>query len=43
MNPSDVAYDLRYLAGVVLFNDQDFFAAHEVWEDLWSERGATSS
>jgi hypothetical protein len=23
--------------GVVLFNDQDYSAAHEVWEDLWSE------
>jgi len=30
-------YDPRYLAGVVLFNEQDFFAAHEVWEDLWAD------
>jgi hypothetical protein len=30
-------YDPRYLAGVVLFNRGDFFEAHEVWEDLWSE------
>src|SRR5437764_15478140 len=30
-------YDPRYLAGVVLFNDQDWFEAHEVWEDLWAE------
>jgi hypothetical protein len=30
-------YDPRYLAGVVLFNQQDYFEAHEVWEDLWSE------
>lgn len=37
MNPLDLTYDPRYLAGVVLFNDQDFFAAHEVWEDLWAE------
>jgi uncharacterized protein len=29
--------DPRYLAGVVLFNQQDFFEAHEVWEDLWAE------
>ncbi|CAN5336185.1 hypothetical protein BH10PLA2_BH10PLA2_03370 [soil metagenome] len=29
--------DPRYLAGVLLFNGQDFFEAHEVWEDLWSE------
>lgn len=31
------AYDPRYLAGIVLFNEGDFFEAHEVWEDLWSE------
>jgi predicted metal-dependent hydrolase len=30
-------YDPRYLAGVLLFNDTDFFEAHELWEDLWSE------
>ncbi len=30
-------YDPRYLAGVVLFNAGDYFEAHEVWEDLWSE------
>jgi predicted metal-dependent hydrolase len=29
-------YDPRYLAGVLLFNGQDFFEAHEVWEDLWA-------
>jgi predicted metal-dependent hydrolase len=32
-----VNYDPRYLAGVMLFNDRDFFEAHEVWEDLWME------
>jgi hypothetical protein len=31
------AYDPRYLAGILLFNDQDFFEAHEVWEDLWAD------
>src|SRR5262249_34694592 len=31
------AYDPRYLAGVLLFNAGDYFEAHEVWEDLWSE------
>jgi hypothetical protein len=31
------SYDPRYLAGVLLFNAQDFFEAHEVWEDLWVE------
>src|ERR1700741_1889521 len=30
-------YDPRYLAGVLLFNAGDYFEAHEVWEDLWSE------
>jgi predicted metal-dependent hydrolase len=30
-------YDPRYLAGILFFNDQDFFEAHEVWEDLWAE------
>ena len=29
--------DPRYLAGVLLFNAQDYFEAHEVWEDLWAE------
>lgn len=37
MNPSQGAYDPRYLAGLLLFNDQDYFEAHEVWEDLWAE------
>ena len=31
------AYDPRYLAGVLFFNDTDYFEAHEVWEDLWAE------
>jgi hypothetical protein len=30
-------YDPRYLAGILFFNAQDFFEAHEVWEDLWAE------
>ena len=30
-------YDPRYLAGILLFNEGDFFEAHEVWEDLWME------
>src|SRR5262245_66433884 len=30
-------YDPRYLAGVALFNDGDFFEAHEAWEELWME------
>src|ERR1700722_534094 len=31
------SYDPRYLAGVLLFNAQDYFEAHEVWEDLWAD------
>ena len=31
------AYDPRYLEGIEYFNDCDFFEAHEVWEDLWSD------
>jgi predicted metal-dependent hydrolase len=30
-------YDPRYLAGVLFFNQRDFFEAHEVWEDLWAD------
>lgn len=32
-----MTYHPRYLAGVLLFNRQDFFEAHEAWEDLWAE------
>jgi uncharacterized protein len=35
--PTMNTYDPRYLAGVLLFNEQAFFEAHEVWEDLWTE------
>lgn len=30
-------YDPRYLAGIELFNEGDFFEAHEAWEELWME------
>jgi len=30
-------YDPRYLAGILLFNQADFFEAHEAWEDLWMD------
>ncbi len=30
-------YDPRYLEGIALFNDVEFFEAHDVWEELWSE------
>jgi predicted metal-dependent hydrolase len=32
-------YDPRYLAGILFFNDRDFFEAHEVWEGLWLKAG----
>jgi uncharacterized protein len=35
LNPTE--YDARYLAGIMFFNDRDFFQAHEVWEDLWAD------
>src|SRR4029077_11926533 len=35
MKPMD-SYDPRYLAGILFFNEQDYFEAHEVWEDLWA-------
>ena len=31
------AYPSQYLSGVELFNRQQFFECHEVWEDLWRE------
>jgi hypothetical protein len=30
-------YDQRYLQGIEYFNDCEFFEAHEVWEDLWTD------
>lgn len=33
-------YDPRYLAGILFFNDRDFFEAHEVWENLWLDCGS---
>jgi len=38
MEASLADYDPRYLAGILLFNQQDYFEAHEVWEDLWTEQ-----
>jgi predicted metal-dependent hydrolase len=37
MSPSTETYEPRYLAGIVLFNREDFFEAHEVWESLWQD------
>src|SRR5580700_9399482 len=35
MSAATPQYDPRYLAGVTLFNQHEFFEAHEVWESLW--------
>ena len=35
-------YPHLFLVGVILFNDEDYFEAHEVWEDLWSESTGTA-
>ncbi|MBL0349636.1 MAG: DUF309 domain-containing protein [Elusimicrobia bacterium] len=29
--------DPRFFKGIALFNNEDFFEAHEVWEELWHE------
>ena len=34
---SEEPYDPRYLEGVRLFNECEFFEAHDVWEELWSD------
>lgn len=33
-------YDPRYLAGIEHFNREEYFDAHEVWEDLWNDCAA---
>ncbi len=30
-------YDPLYLQGIELFNECEFFEAHETWEELWTE------
>jgi predicted metal-dependent hydrolase len=35
--PPAPEYDPRYLAGVLFFNNRQFFEAHEVWESLWMD------
>lgn len=30
-------YDPRYLQGIEHFNRQEFFEAHDIWEELWRE------
>jgi uncharacterized protein len=31
-------HDPRFLEGVGLFNDRNFYKAHDPWESLWLER-----
>ncbi len=30
-------YDRLYLEGIIHFNDCEFFEAHDVWEELWTD------
>lgn len=30
-------YDPRYLEGIALFNECEFFEAHDIWEELWAD------
>ncbi len=36
-NAESAEYDPRYVQGVRLFNDCEFFEAHDVWEELWAD------
>ena len=37
-----VAYPIEYIAGIDLFNEGEFHAAHDAWEDRWmGEVGAS--
>ena len=33
----DTQYDPNYLKGIEYFNECEFFEAHDVWEELWTE------
>lgn len=35
--PEAQQYDSRYLEGIRLFNECEFFEAHDVWEELWAD------
>ena len=37
MSTDSPSYDPLYLQGIEHFNVCDFFEAHEVWEELWTE------
>ena len=44
MTDPEPEYDARYIEGIKLFNDCDFFEAHDVWEELWADlRGNDNS
>lgn len=30
-------HDPRYLEGIELFNECEFFEAHDIWEELWAD------
>lgn len=32
-----VAYPVEYIAGIALFNEGEFHAAHDAWEDRWRD------
>ena len=34
---SGATYDPRFLEGVRLFNECEFYEAHDVWEELWAD------
>jgi len=38
----DPAYESLYLKGIHHFNDCEFFEAHDVWEELWSDHQGPS-
>lgn len=35
-------YPEQYLAGIAHFNERDFFEAHEVWEEIWTDEHGPS-
>jgi len=37
MGDESATYDPLYLQGIELFNECEFFEAHETWEELWTE------
>jgi len=40
VDPSDEnpgVYESAYLEGIELFNECEFFEAHDVWEELWAD------